>query len=1107
MKFLTTIIGILPVLCVVAPCYAALQQAQTQRTNGRDDSRISVSPSIGVTSAANIAAARRMPTLKVTGSTTSSTTTTTTTSSTSSLMDEVECVERYTECIKASDVCDFNFEECTTKELFYAKKPQCNSVLLQCSSAGINTLFGTSDLTQLSVTNADLYPSAGSIVGQFIDAGAIGNRLDTSSCVKRYTSCLKKDNVCGEDFELCTTNSEFKKQKIYCESTLARCQEDGIKELFGLTDTSRDPTSQSRLGVMITEGAGLAAVNAVSTCYKVADQCVLSACSANPYRCMEGSSTLLSDTVDAINEGRTLTNEQMQLVAEALTKQQVSKYIKNACFDTIGGNKYCHMTVNEGKMPSSKALIDEDERDNVYADIIGPTMKRVDTQLQKILDKFDKKAKDTCSDTITACAMRSCGSGIGSLCYSRVFGSGNSASDFENSINGDATYSEIKAGCESIVNSDANCQYAAASATAKNYSYSYNEATTFTNLFPAEAGKDPIGVITRLNASLAQNYNNAAIEQMAKDCKNTAVSCIRSMCGADFVNCYRNRTDVMSDAYNTDNADFNKSMNKVTGVLDFNIVRGLCVNMVKGSDKCDEHLKIQTYRMYADGNGKTGWGNKKTVRDAWVDASKDGYNQTDSADTRILMGCMVKKSNTASGGLMGLGGESICDSKAGNPNYIEDCGTVDEEGCLYDEEYYVTETDYQYSMTVDTMFQEILADLELEAQAKYNAKLTAEQHMCIDANSGGIMGNREGASTYMWVKLRSKRIPKNYSTAGLKVNDFTESNDLYGSFCRARVTIQSDDPDIQTILQSKNNNWSTAYFAVGDVFTCGSWIPQKSLEQMSKRVACKKAVAKGTLPSNTKCETDADIEKVGLTTGQKWAVAAAAIGGSGLGGVGGAYLTDAVQSSNLLGGLLQRNRNSDEQNSRNVSAAQNCKSRYSEYQNYVGKDGEENNSKAYQAAMAMRQSASSIVNRRVTTKQEDGSRVARDLAVRNFEEALEDIKNKCKAEDAAKNQQCKNAVAVLYASCDNVMDYGGQLANYDNNSRRQALNLTGAALGATGLGLTAGFVTRDLVRESNRQQFTADQQEFMDNVGEHIYCFIGADEAGTYGDLIEISVE
>jgi hypothetical protein len=1007
-------------------------------------------------------------------------------------MDEVECVERYTECIKASDVCDFNFEECTTPELFYAKKPQCNSVLLQCTSTGINTLFGTSVTTNLSAKNDNgeyVYPTAGSVLGQFIEAGAISNRLDTSSCVKRYTSCLKKDNVCGEDFELCTTNSEFKKQKIYCESTLARCQEEGIKELFGLTDTTRDPTSQSRLGVMITEGAGLAAVNAVSTCYKVADQCVLSACSANPYRCMEGSSTLLSATVDAINESRTLTNEQMQLVAEALTKQQVSKYIKNACFDTIGGNKYCHMTVNEGKMPSSKALIDEDERDNVYADIIGPTMKRVDTQLQKILDKFDKKAKDTCSDTITACAMRSCGSGLGSLCYSRVFGSGNSASDFENSINGGATYSEIKAGCESIVNSDANCQYAAASATAKNYSYSYNEATTFTNLFPAEAGKDPIGVITRLNASLAQNYNNAAIEQMAKDCKNTAVSCIRSMCGADFVNCYRNRTDVMSDAYNTENANFNKSMNKVTGVLDFNIVRGLCVNMVKGSDRCDEHLKIQTYRNYTDGNGSNGWGNKKTVRDAWVDASKEGYHQTDSADTRILMGCMVKKSNTAGGGLMGRGGESICDSKAGNPNYIEDCGTVDEEGCLYDEEYYVTETDYQYSMTVDTMFQEILADLELEAQAKYNAKLTAEQHMCIDANSGGIMGNREGASTYMWVKLRSKRVPKNYSTAGLKVNDFTESNDLYGSFCRARVTIQSDDPDIQAILQKKSQNWSTAYFAVGDVFTCGSWIPQKSLEQIANRVACKKAVAKGTLPSGTDCTNETKVDDLKLTTGQNWAVAAATIGSGALG----ATAMDLLQGRTGFGGLLNTS----------PSKVDECTARV-------------NNERNYWNNLSLKDWCLDKVKQNDKTTCETAAQTTGGTC----EPCLTGYIPSGNVDSIIRKAASSSNTITTYTakpSGNSVITKGWvdeHLAELDagkvcgNSSGRAMWGRVGMdALGAAALGTTGFLATRNNIRESNRQQFTADEEEFMREIGDHIYCFIGADEAGTYGDLIEISVE
>lgn len=1067
MKFLTTIIGILPVLCVVAPASAALNTIDRSTSSS---GRIST---ISIPGAVNLAAARRLPTLKVTGTATTTATTTTATT-TAVLMDDIECVERYTECIKASDVCDFNFEECTTPELFYAKKPQCNSVLLQCSPSGINTLFGTSNTTNLATKNANgeyMYPTPGSVLGQFIEAGAISNRLDTSSCVKRYTSCLKKDNVCGEDFELCTTNSEFKKQKIYCESTLARCQEDGIRELFGLTDTSRDPTSQSRLGVMISEGAGLAAVNAVSTCYKVADQCVLAACSANPYRCMEGSSTVLSDTVDAINEGRTLTNEQMQLVAEALTKQQVSKYIKNACFDTIGGNKYCHMTVNEGKMPSSKALIDEEERDNVYADIIGSTMKRVDTQLQKILDKFDKKAKDTCSDTITACAMRSCGSGLGSLCYSRVFGSGNSASDFENSINGAATYNEIKTGCESIVNSDANCQYAAASATAKNYNYSYNEETTFTNLFPADSGKDPIGVITRLNASLAQNYNNAAIEQMAKDCKNTAVSCIRSMCGSEFTKCYRNRNDVMSDAYDTGNARFDNSMNKAGGVLDFNIVRGLCVAMVKGYDRCEEHLKIQSYRHYQDGNGNEGWGDSKTVRDAWVDAAK-GYKQTGQATTDVLMGCTVRPSNTAGGGLMGRGGESICDSKAGNLNLYEDCGYVDEDGCIYDQEYYMTETDYQFSMTVDSLFREVLADLEMEAQQLYNSKLTEEQNMCRSANSGGIMGNREASSTYMWVKLRSKRVPKNYSTAGLKVTDFTESNDLYGSFCRARVTIQSDDPDIQTILQSKSNNWSTAYFAVGDVFTCGSWIPQKSLEQIANRVACKKAKSEGKLASNYDCTNETKVDDLKLTNGQSWAVAGTAILSTGLG----AGVMEALQSNTALGGLLG-------------SSSSKLDTACSEIEIYL------DNLKSWKTQTRGNADCSANSGGLKGYRWKDAGTIRKS----NFGDAI-----------------YKRAIAKSSIDADCITENDIQTVINDVTTKQKKICKTNPSalsrigtdvLGAAAVALPTTFAVRDAIREGNRAKFTEAEEEFMRNVGEHIYCFIGADEAGTYGDLIEISVE
>lgn len=1086
MKFLTTIIGILPVLCVVAPASAALRAGGGTTATSNPDGRIST---ISIPGAVNLAAARRLPTLKVTGT---ATTTATTATTTAALMDDIECVERYTECIKASDVCDFNFEECTTPELFYAKKPQCNSVLLQCSPSGINTLFGTSDLTQLSVTNSALYPSAGSIVGQFIDAGAISNRLDTSSCVKRYTSCLKKDNVCGEDFELCTTNSEFKKQKIYCESTLARCQEDGIRELFGLTDTSRDPTSQSRLGVMISEGAGLAAVNAVSTCYKVADQCVLAACKLNPYRCMENSSTILIKITDAINEGRGIPPQEAEVVAESFSKANVLKYIKNACFDTIGGNKYCHMTVNGGRIPSARDLIDEEERDNVYADIISPTIKRVGNQLTKILENFDQAAKNRCSDTITACAMRSCGGGLGSACYSKVFGStdicftsgglGTSSGQTTCSINATNTYNEIKLGCEAIVDTDANCQFAAASAKSKTYNYTYSEIGTFGTVFPEKnTGEDPIGVVARLNASLRENYSPAAIEQMEKQCKNTVVSCVRSLCGADYTGCYRNRTDVMTDTYNTaglgtgsasgsmsgrgstgtttGSSDFDSSMNKVGGVLDFTIIRGLCINTVTQSPVCEEHLKIQMVNNENTEQTGSSWGGATNVRDAWVGAVSGGYTANE-VSSQVKTGCTVEESTDK------------CDDTV-----VMECDTVDENGCLYTKPYYVSRTEYQMNMAATSLIREVLGNLELEAQAQYNQKLTREQNMCRAANSGGIMGRNDMASTYLWVKLRSKRVPKNYSVNGLKTNEFVASNDLYGSFCRARVTIQSDDADLQRYIQDRKNSkdWTTAYFAVGDVFTCGSWIPQKDIEAIATYVACKKAIAEGKLDRSEDCNSEKVADKLKLTTGQNWGKWAAAIGAGALG----VTAMEALQSGTSLGGLLNTSRSKVNDCQLGVQSA------ISEAEGWLGRV---RNNQCYgdNGTQTVRGIDGYVL---------DGSSV---IYKSNFGESV--VRKRLKSSSGCVSEQ-------------KIKDYIGDLQSAQDRicSKTDKASVGGRIvtdlLGAATLG-TAGYLAVSTnVKAANLRQFTEDEQEFMRNVGNHIYCFIGADEAGTYGDLIEISVE
>ena len=816
--------------------------------------------------------------------------TATTTTTAASLLTNSECIDSYTSCLKSADVCGSDFEECTTNVLLHAKMPNCFSILSQCTTSGINDLFGTSSTTALANVESKnsygevtryTYPTDGSVLGQLVIGAKISNTFTTDQCVKRYMNCLHKDNVCGEDFELCTTNTEFKKQSIYCGSTLARCQGDGLTELYGSTNTSSAPSGTSRLGVAITEGASLAALNAVSTCYKVADQCILNACGANPYKCMVDSNNALVKIADAINEGTLLSIEDLKSTSSAVTSSEVMRYLRSSCHDTIGGNKYCYaVALGNGSMPSSSQLRDEDNKDEVFSTIYSDRSKSVLKQkVVALANKFDSKAKDRCVNTIKSCAMRSCGNGLGSVCYSQVFG-GNG----ENTINGKATYETIKTACEAIVNTDSNCQYAAAAVKNDLYTYSYTDNSVFNTLFPEYDGteNDPISAIGTLNASLSASYNDAAIAKMKKQCSNTAISCVKSLCGTDYINCYRNRTDVLTNTYNTGSAKFDKSMNKVGGVLDYTVVTGLCINTVKNADVCEEHLKIEAFKLKADEQSST-WGD--SVRGDWLDAAKSIKVQNNPE--QVIVGC-----------------KSVTQGENCNPNTIEACEYVDEDGCLYDQPVTETWDEYSISQSAENLFQQILMDIEKEAQAKYNAKLTREQNICLSNNVGGIMGTKDNGSTFLWAKLKSNRVPKNYAMKGLGVNQFVASNDLYGSFCRAKITVMSDDKAIQDFLGGD----ATAYFAVGDAFTCGSWISQKTLDKISTHVAEKAAKEAGKGSKK-----------------DKWTQVWSTVAGTLVGGVGSYAAMDAIQrNGNTLGGLI--NPNKDEQTAKNTkNAAKSCK--------------------------------------------------------------------------------------------------------------------------------------------------------------------------------------
>ena len=1035
MNFLKKTLGFLAVCSIVPAAYALTARPSVINT---------------VTTAS-----RRLPTM-----TAYLTSSGTTTGSTSNLLDNAECIDAYTSCLQGADVCGPNFEECTTDVLFHGQMPKCLSTLAQCSASGINALFGTSNTTALGNVAARnsydeitdyVYPTDGSVLGQMIAGAAISNMYSTSDCVRRYTTCLQRDNVCGTDFELCTTNTEFRKQKVYCDSTLARCQSDGKIELFGSTNTTVNPAADSRVGVMIAEGAALAAVNAVSTCYKVADQCILNACAQNPYKCYEDATVSTINLVDAINSGSTVDAATTEITVDTNSSSAVQSYIRNACLDTIGSNKYCYATfLGNGVMPTASQLSDADNQEDTFAEAYSARMNSsMKARITELIQDFDTDAKSNCANTIQSCAMRVCGGGSGAACYSQVFGA------TDKTINNSVSYNEIKTGCQDIVNTDPYCKYAAANPNdVGGYTYTYINNNAFDTLFPeySSSSGDPIGVIAALNASLATSYSDAAIAQMRTQCESVAKSCVRSMCGEDFMNCYRNRTDVYSSLTNTGSSSFDNSMNKVGGVLDYTVVLGLCLDTVKNADVCQEHLAIEQNKLKITNNSTSSWGaGTNSVRQGWIDAgaaTSITENQVQATDDNGNLLC------TASDGSQGV------------------CYSVDASGRVYDTPVYMSYSTYVQNQAASTLFRDLIYDLEKEAQAIYNSKLTQEQNMCLAANSGGIMASGDTGGTYMWVKLRGKNVPNDYTIMGLGRNDFAASNELYGSFCSVQVRLQSDDADIQNVMNGAD--WATTYFAVGDAFTCGSWIPSNVLEDLANQHAA---------------DETAGMEERQLTTA-RWLTALGALGS----GVGGAFLGSGIQKGTILGGLTGNKK--DTKNSRTLAV------------NRIESTKSLMNTGDYQQAQTYMTSAASSAKELGVP---DGIITAASDAVTEWANAYRAYESETNT--TTKNEKYNQAESLrntavnrlnsLKTECENSSDSN----NGDTWWSRNGGALVGSVVTAAAGGVLVNRATRDIQKANLSKAEQEAYDKFMNDVGNHIKCYIGTQEVGQYGVIISVSME
>ncbi len=1006
---------------------------------------------------------------------------TTTTSTTASYYDAADCVEKYEDCLRADDVCGSNFEECTTNVLLHAQMPKCSNILYQCSAAGVQQLFGTSAITALSTVASDgyvkddngnnttevaeyMYPLKNSELNNLIAGAKEGNKLTKEQCVKRYTNCLQRDDVCGENFELCTSDREFKKQAVLCDSTFERCPTDAKRELFGSTTAaaSLKPAANSgdnynRLRTLIEDGRAYAVGNAVKTCNKVVKNCFVNACSKNPFRCVEGVSIAQMNTADFLGTGTSAINTEDIDMTETQDATAVRKWLKGQCRDTIGSNKSCHMVYREKNNISESDLMNTEFQEEVFNLAYSDKTVRdaIQVQMQENIKVFDTNAKNACVETIKSCAMRSCGGGLGSVCYKQARYSTSSTTmptTFTNNltnttstinmtataindngvhINGDNTYDDIEAGCSAIVNADPNCQYAATASSQDGYTYNYTQNNTFSTLFPGggSLAQDPIGAIGKLNALLATSYNDAAIEKMKKQCQTIALSCVESVCGEDYINCYRNRTDIIagkggSGTYDT-NSKLDKSMNKVGGVLDYNIVIGLCMNTVKSSSVCEEHLKVATaeWRNSQDDNS---WGDANSVGESWLGANA---TKTD----KVLIGCRASE-QSKKGSNLSIFAKKDCSDMM--PPVNNSCDGVASSGCTYDEPVYQEQSEYVLENGATTLFQDLLRDVEMQAQQLYNAKLTKEQNICRSNNNGGIMGKGDNGSTFMWVKLNGSKVPGNYPSQGLTSNQFTASNDLYGSFCRAKITVQSDDKDIQNLLKDKQ----TAYFAVGDSFTCGSWISDADLRKISdtvgKRAVCQEGYGKWNSETG-ECDDTKLSRKENIA--YAWGTVAPILAGGAL-GVG-------LTESGLLGGLTKGNTKVTTKKAKDLCS------------DYAAKAQDSTN-----------QNSGDYLNLAKT--------YCNDVVGSCDDKSAFEIKTQCDAADA--NQ-----------------------ADKLNDGLRAVIPIaTSLGAGALGAGMTASVIKQ---KKENIKNEAA--QKWMDEIGEHIQCYLGTDELGTYGDVVSIELD
>ncbi len=781
-------------------------------------------------------------------------------------------------------------------------------------------------------------------------ANPLPESVDAARCVSMYIdgagACMRQDNTCGENFELCTTEREFNRVRIMCQDVLARCPADAIKSIFGnsVTVTPRremcDGESKlvgrtfspaltwvegdtgglavaqnSMVDLAIKAGANWAAGNAVTVCKKKADACIRRACEENPWKCMQND-TELSDNDLAIMRSYT---QAMSVAARAGSdvfqrfvtnmawgESNVKAYLSEQCEEEIGSNRQCYIVAGMGEKPTDADLMDSYNHRAVFNDIFysgagarlrGNDIKIKEWTAQSALTTFEK-----CSDAIRTCSVNTCGDGSLARCYVRSRNAKGEVDIRNNTLVG--SHTNIVLNCKKAIETDQNCVDVFGGVDAAGAEVKPEK------VWEAVWDKDKTGAVAKLNQDLVAAFSAGRLMANETACMVATQACIVGQCGDRYQRCFRNRGDVYSDVTNVEgtgnDAAFNRSMNKVTGILDRTIIVGLCASEINNIKACKDHMEAEAARKENTAT-KVGnsWGSHEISSDNWWSQSASMNNAWTGVGSLT-----ATQGDTLQYNSVDADGNNLCTSTvAGCTEVKGPCNKAVRlsltKVCIPTEPVLEDLITFTLKQAENTLFSRAVELEERNAQAIFNAELTEQQTMCVDSM------NQFGRAdpVFQWSLL-----PTRINTADYIINGFGESlrpcgnnNTLQDCFCGVRMTIESSGNGVLTF---NTGDGATGRIALGDIFekavangSCKKYV----WDEIGKSRRCgetvledecitgiEEAIREATAQEIKRSDYESFWQKNNALTSILTGVL-----GAGVGGVGGAYAGQGI--SGLLG--------------------------------------------------------------------------------------------------------------------------------------------------------------------------------------------------------------